>query len=59
MAGRQSEERKEKKARNKDVEMRVTELCVHGTKRKAMRKETTKEKAGRDRTAKRRLIDGL
>ena len=59
VAGKLSEERKEKAARNKDVKMRVTEVCVHGTKRKAMRKETTKEKAGRDRTAKRRLIDGL
>ena len=40
VAGRQSKERKEKAAKNTDVEMRFTELCVRGTKRKAMRKDT-------------------
>ena len=39
--------------------MRSVELCVRGTKRKALRKETPGEKAARDRAAKKRLIDGL
>ena len=42
---RQSKERKEKVARrNTDVEMKITELLVRGTKRKAMRKETPRRK---------------
>ena len=39
--------------------MRVTELCVQGTKRKAMKKETPEEKAARDRAVKKMLKDSL
>ena len=39
--------------------MRVTEITVRGTKRKAFRKETAGEKADRDRSAKKLLIDSI
>ena len=57
---RQSEGRKEKAARRStDMEMRSVDLCVRGTRRKALRKETPEEKATRDRAAKKRLLDSL
>ena len=59
VATRQAIEKETAAKQRVDIEMRVIELTVRGLKRKAMRKETSEEKAKKSRMAKRAMIDIL
>ena len=59
VATRQALEKETAAKKRIDIEMRTTELTVRGLKRKAMRKETSEEKAKKSRMAKRAMEDIL
>ena len=59
VATRQALEKETAAKKRIDIEMRTTELTVRGLKRKAMRKETSEEKAKKSRMAKRAMVDIL